>query len=268
MSFADQITALAIPDTKTVSFEPPRMWWHNGDRKSKTGGSFYTRASEFPEGLGEPWNAEERFEGEQGFATLKLNIAVLAYRSQPFRKYQDAAGRDRVEYATKWEKGMSIHTEVLCMVQGYTTGAVVWSMKGMTGQAVTGKSGIIRSYVDGLLREAGRVAKRGLPLWSFWLPISSKLLSGDKIAYEDTGFGSFVTPPALHLPVNPMDTLFVGQDMLTYGADLLREHEGWADARRLPEGTVNAEYTVEEPRQIAAPGGRNVPQPVADDDTY
>lgn len=264
-SFADQITALAIPDTKTVTFEPPRLWWHNGVKQAKTGGSFYTRASEFPAGLTDPWTPEERFEGEQGFATLKLNIAVLAYRSQPFRKYQDAAGKDRVEYGLKWEKGMSIHTEVLCMIPGYD-GAAVWSMKGMTGQAVTGKGGIIRSYVDGMLREAGRIAKRGLPLWSFWLPIGTKLLATDKIAYEDTGFGSFVTPPALHLPANAMDVLFVGSDLLNRGAELLNEHEGWADARRMPEGTVEAEYTVSETPQIAAP--RNVPVAVDEGDTY
>ena len=136
----------------------------------------------------------------------------------------------------------------------------------MTGQAVTGKGGLLRSYIDGLLKEASRVAKRGLPLWSFWLPIATKR-NGDKNAYEDTGFGSFVTPPALFLPEKPMDTLFVGQDVMTRGAELLTEHEGWADARRSNATTVDAEYTVTDVPQLTAPV-RNVPQPIEADDTY
>jgi hypothetical protein len=57
-SFADQITDLAIPDTtQTIAFEPPKIWFHNGVKQAKTAGSFYTRASEFANGLGAPWAA-------------------------------------------------------------------------------------------------------------------------------------------------------------------------------------------------------------------
>lgn len=273
MSFADQITALAIPDTNTAAFDPPRFNWHNGIKQVKTPGNFYAKQNEFAEGLGTPWVADSRFENEAGFTTPALKIAVLAWRQQPLRKTKTAEGRDQVQYFLKWEEGMTFHTEVLCMIEGFS-GAAVWSMKGTTGAAVTRrnrrepiKQGLLWNYIDGLLKEASRIAKRGLPTWTFWLPIATKL-AGDKIAYEDTGYGSFVTPPALHLPANAMDTLFVGQELLTLGEDLLREHHGWAEKRRPTEDTIDADYSVSESLQIAAP--RNVPQPVEADeaDTY
>lgn len=264
-TFSEQITDLAIPETKPVTFEPPRFWYHNGVKQAKTPGSFYTRASEFAGGLASPWSPEERFDGEAGFSTTALRIAVLAFRSQPFRKWKDAEGKDQTEFALRYEKGMTVLTEILCMIEGYDD-VCVWSMKGLTGQAVTGKgSGIIPAYVNGLLKEASRIAKKPLPLWSFWLPIASKKV-GDKIAYEDTGYGSFITPPAAFYPANAMDTLFVGPELLSRGDALLREHAEWADFRRMPNGVVNASYTVEEPKQL--PAGRNVPQLIGDDDSY
>ena len=266
-TFADQIAALAIPETKLVEFQPPRIWWHNGVKQAKTPGNFYTKAAEFPEALVAPWVPDDRFEGEEGYTTHTLRIAVLAVRSQPFKKFKDNDGKDRVEYGTRWEPGMSIHTELLCLIEG-SDAPVVWSMKGLTGKAVTGKGGILQTYQSGLLKEASRQAKRGLPLWSFWLPIASKK-HGDKIAYEDTGFGSFVTPPALYLPENPIDALFVGGEVLQRGADALNEYASWQDTKRLPEGVVEGEIVEDAPhpadiKQIAAP--RNVPQPVSDAD--
>lgn len=265
-SFADQITDLAIPETKLVTFEPPRFWYHNGVKQAKTAGSFYTRASEFAGGLSAPWAPEERFDGESGFSTSALRIAVLAFRSQPFKKWKDEEGKDQTEFAFKYEKGMTILTEILCMIEGYD-GAAVWSMKGLTGQAVTGRgAGLLPAYTNGLLKEASRIARRGLPLWSFWLPIASKRV-GEKVAYEDTGYGSFITPPALFLPANAMDELFVGPDALQRGADLLKEYPEWDTTKRMPGGVVTAEFTVEETKALPPPS-RNVPQLVGDDDSY
>lgn len=263
-SFAEQVTALALPtDVQTITFEPPKIWWHNGIKQAKTAGSFYTRASEFANGLAEPWIPEERFDGEAGFATTSLRLAILAYRSQPMRKYKDAEGKDQTEWKLRYEKGDTIYTELLCMIEGYD-GPVVWAMKGLTGQAVTGKNGILQSYINGLLKEASRVAKRGMPLWSFWLPIASKQTAG-KTAYEDTGFGSFVTPPALFLPENAIDVLFVQPEGIAKGADILNEYTEWSKTKRLPQNVIEAE--VVEVRALPAPN-RNVPQPIEADDTY
>jgi hypothetical protein len=260
-SFADQITDLAIPDsTPTFAFEPPKIWWHNGVKQAKTAGSFYTRASEFANGLSAPWATEERFEGEQGYSTSALKIAVLAVRSQAMRKYKDAEGRDQVEWLMRWEQGASVYTELLCMMEGYD-GPVVLAVKGLTGKAITGKGGILQNYQNGLLKEAARVAKRSLPLWSFWLPISSKQSNG-KTTYEDTGFGSFVTPPALHLPDAPMDALFVGPELIARGAEILNDMIDWPAFKRLPQNVVEGEV-VNAP-QLPAPKN----PVVSIDDTY
>lgn len=264
-SFAEQIAAVDIPATALPDAQPPRIWWHNGVKVAKTPGNFYTKADEFPGGLAAPWEHDDRFESEAGFSTRTLKIAPLAVRNQPFRKIKDTDGRDRVEYARRWEAGMSIHTEILCLMEGYD-GAVVWSMKGLTGKAVTGKGGILTVYRNGLLREAGLIAKKGLPLWAFWLPISSKM-NGDKIAYEDSGFGSLVTPPALVLPDAPLDTLFVGPDVLQRGADVLHDMAAWADYKRLPDNVVEGEVVY---AALPAPAatGRNVPVAMSANDEF
>ncbi len=259
-SFSEQVTDLAVIDNMpTVAFEPPRMWWHNGIKQAKTSGSFYTRASEFPNGLPTPWASDDRFEGEQGYSTSALKVAVLAKRTQAFVK--PAEQGQPVEWLTKWRAGASVYTELLCLIEGYD-GPVVWAAKGLTGKSV---SEILRSYENGLLKEASRVAKRALPLWAFWLPISSKRLADGKPAYEDTGYGSWVTPPALVLPEQAMDALYVGNDLIATGSDIWNEHASWSKFQRLPENTVEGE--VVQPLQIAAPG-RNVPQLVEADDTY
>lgn len=265
MSFADTIKGITIPQTAARDMDnQSRFYWHNGIRAAKTGGSFYAKQADFSGEFSPPWKADTRFEDEAGFGTTDLKIAVLAYRTQPFIQHEKLPGEKygRKEWFLKWEKGMKFYTEVLCFVEGYPDIAV-WASDGLTGKAVTGKGGIIPSYEAGLLAQAEGVAGQPLPLWAFWLPISTKRV-GDKIAYEDTGFGSFVTPPALHLPKDAMETRFVGGELLERGARLMKQYARWATTKRLPENTVEAEYTVSAPAQIAAP--RNVPQPITDAD--
>lgn len=267
LSFADRLADLTIPKTSVplMTFEPPRIWFHNGDRKSKTAGSFYTKDAEFPGGLGAPWADDDRFDGETGFSTQTLKVAVLSYRSQPFSKTQDEQGRDRVKFEQHWEKGMSILTELLCLIEGNDE-PVVWSMKGLTGKAVTGKGGILQQYKNGLMKDASRLAGQGLPPWAFWLPVASKRTADGKIAYEDTGYGSFITPPALTLPENPLDALFGGQDLIDRGEAALHQYPTWAETRRLPQNTVEGEV-VYEAAQAQLPPGRNAPQSYTPDDS-
>lgn len=264
-TFAEQAADLVIHTTKTASFDPPKFWWHNGDRKAKTPGTFYARAADYPEGLGAPWAAEDRFDNEQGFAAAELKIAVLLQRSQPFREVKDDTGKTTgVEWLTQWAKGDKILTELLCLVEGYEQ-PVVWSMKGMTAKAVVGRGGILWAYRDGLLKTACKLARRALPQWSFWLPIASKRTTDGKIAYEDTGFSSFITPPALHFPDNAIDTLFGGQALIDRGEDALALYPDWAEFRRLPGNTVEADAVVETVPALPA-ARRNVPQPITDAD--
>lgn len=266
-SFAEQITDIAIPEVAgSEGAEAPRIWWRNGVKQAKTGGFFYTSDKEFPGGLEAPWATKEVYDGENGYVAERLRVAVLAKRSQPFRDPKDASGkRDRTQprqWGLKWEPGMQIYTELLCFIEGYA-GPVIWCADGLTGKAV---DAALKAYKTGLLAEGSRVAKRALPWWSFWLPVSTKLAGDGKVAYEDTGFGSFVTPPALALGGNALDTLFVGAEVLAAGAEVLNDSfAAWAKTippHRLPGNVVEAEVVEIK----ALPAGRNVPQAIGEDE--
>ena len=269
MSFADQIKDLALPDVPTRAAEFPRIGWRNGVKQAKTGGFFYARADEFPDGLGAPWHAEQVYDGEDGYKTEALKIVPIATRTQPFRDERDPVTNKAIKGSRQWftrferGTGMQLFTEVLCLMEGYD-GPVTFCSDGLTGKAV----GVaLRAYENGLLQEAGRVAKQGLPMWTFWVPLATKT-NGDKIAYEDTGFGSFVTPPALALPENPLDALFVGSEVMERATAIYQQYAKWSTTLRLPNNTVEGEVlSITETKQIAAPG-RNVPQPLTADEEF
>jgi hypothetical protein len=50
------------------------------------------------------------------------------------------------------------------------------------------------------------MAKRALPLWTFWLPIANQRDASGKTAYVEAmdasgkSYGSVVTPPTIYLP--------------------------------------------------------------------
>lgn len=261
-TFAEQAADLVVRTGNTASFES-KFWWHNGVKAAKTPGSFYARAADYPEGLEEPWHSEERFDNEPGYVAAQLNIAVILQRSQPFREIKDATGKTTgIEWLTQWSKGDKILTELLCLIEGYDQ-PVVWSMKGMTAKAVVGRGGILQTYRDGLLKTACKLARRALPQWSFWLPIASKRTADGKVAYEDTGFSSFITPPALVLPDNAIDVLFGRQSLITRGEDALNMYPAWEQFKRLPGNIFEGETTVEMVPALPAPH-RNVPQMITD----
>ncbi len=268
MSYADQIKSLALPTVPTAQAEFPRIGWRNGVKAAKMPGFFYAKAGDFPDGLGAPWQAERVYDNEDGYKALELRIAPIASRVQPFKDERDPVTNRTIQgsrqWFTKWERGMQLYTEILCLMEGYS-GPVVFYSDGLTGKAV----GIaLRTYQNGLLQEAARVAGQGLPMWAFWLPIASKLQNDGKPAYEDTGYGPFVTPPTLHLPENPLDTLFVGPDVMEQATAIYQQHVKWATTLRLPNNTVEGEIVsiVNTPRQIAAP--RTVPQPLSADEEF
>lgn len=237
----------------------PRLWWHNGDKRNKNPGDFYTRAEEWVGDLPAPWSTVERFDGEAGWAAHVLRILPITYRSQAFRRVE-IGGKVRREYITKWEPGASVHTELLCFVEGLA-GSVVWSMKGMTGAAVTGKGGIFATARQVLIGPAEKALKKKVPMHAFWLPIGTRQKDG-KTDYVTLDQGSVITPPALRLPAGKegrdlLNLLYAGRAIIEEAGELREQYEAWRLEKRTPEPA----------EEVAPPPvGRNVPQPVGDDE--
>lgn len=232
MSFKDTVAGLDIPTVDDELTMPPRLYWHNGDRRAKTPGSFYTNADEYTDPPIKPWALVDRFQGEQGYTTTLLKIAIIGIRMQPF--ITDPQSKQRI-YIDAYRPGALIQTDVLCFADGITD-PVVWRTKGLTGKAVTDRArGIVAQYRATLLRAASAEAGKVMPLWTFWLPITGESERGVPI-YRDTGHGSYVTPPILHPQATEttpkvMDRLFVGAELLAFGADVRRQYDGWLKER-------------------------------------
>jgi hypothetical protein len=244
-----------IPSTPSFDDQqsgPGYVWWFNGTRAARTGGTFYTNREQLSTEPSDPWVPSTRFENEDGFETQDLRLAIIGYRQQAFRKEDD-----RRVYLDQWVPGAQLHTEVLALAEGIEA-PIVWSCKGLTGKAVTGKTGIIPTYRNTLLRDAERTARRKLPLWAFWLPISTQLDAQGRVTYVSTGFGNnVITPPALHVPGTSIDQtmeeLFVGNALIELGADLRGEYDTWLKQRR---GT-DEPHTQPENEEIAPSSSSN-----------
>ncbi len=245
MSFAETIQAIDVPVVDDNKVGPPRIWWYNGNKAARTLGRFYTRLDEVGTEPSDPWLPSNRFENEDGYDTPVLRLAIIGYRQQAFRRDED-----RRIWLDEWTQGAQLYTETLCFVEGIDE-PVVWASKGLTGRAVTGKGGILSTYRAGLLREAERKAKKRLPLWTFWLPIGTQLDQHGRPAYTSTGYSAnVVTLPALHLPHDDvglcLHELFVGKEMLSWGAEVRQEFDAWFKQRR---GNADANSPAEEDAQ-------------------
>jgi hypothetical protein len=262
-SFADQIAD--IEDLPIDALEPGRMSWLHGVKQAKMPGVFYIKAANLSETPGAPWaDDNERFEGEDGYSTPKLQIAIIGFRSQWFVPDEDRTKPPK-EWLLGYQEGIGAKkiTEYLCLVEGIND-PIVLSMSGKNkGQPMWD---IFKAYQNGLLKQGSRIAKRQLPVWSFWLPIANKRTPEGKTFYEDAKdgagntYGSVVTPPALYLPDNPLDTLYVGADIIRLGASIHNDFSEWFKVKRLPQGTVEGQVTVSATK--ALPPARNVPQPL------
>ncbi len=244
-TFLDTMINLDVPTFDDHADQPPRMYWHNGDKRARTAGSFYIKADELIATPDAPWERVERFQDEIGFTASLLKVAVIGYRQQPF--VDDKETRTR-RWLTHWEPGALIYTEVLCLVAGIDV-PVVWCAKGLTGRAITGKGGILAQYRSTLLRAAETSAGKPLPPWTFWLPITAAVDAQERPVYTDTGHGSFVTPPILHpqaleTSTKIMDRLFVGAQWVQYGVGIRQQFDAWLRERR---GQAPAAPVLEEP---------------------
>jgi hypothetical protein len=244
----------------------PRIWWHHGDQKAKPprGGDFYTRADDLPDGLPAPWEEAQRFDDEVGFTAATLRILPITYRMQAFVKDEDG----RRTYLPQWVKGASLHTELLCFAEGFD-GPVVWSMKGTTGKAVTDPKGSIFATAKKLIiLEAERRLKKRVPMYAFWLPITT-LQENGRTKFVRLEQGSIVTPPMLDLPPHKttedlLNDLYAGKGLIEHAAELRAEYDAWRQERRAIQAPAPA---PDEGEADLPPVSRNQPRPIeADED--
>lgn len=267
-SYLDQIE---LPDDlPEMRIEPGRLNWHHGKDagKVKVPGVFFGRDTAFAEPPPAPWESDDRFLDDDGpgFSVERLRLAFIGERSQwfiPGAKANDPIvwlrDGERVPEGTKIKK----QVEHLVLVDGLPD-VMMLSVSGYYKSRPI--DDILRAYERGALALEIRRRKRRLPRWTHWLTIGGRVdAQGKPILIKATDakgdeHGSDVTPPAL-LNTEPIEE-----------ADFLRAIEawnlynslGWFKYRRLPQGTVEASYTVESRPQL--PAGKNIPQPLTEAD--
>jgi hypothetical protein len=254
-----------------------RIQWRNGEPRMKSAGRFFVDGDKLGDrAIAAPWAATtETFESgdeAEGFGTEQLRVAILGVRQQPFVFVGEGRGQYKV-WHEKWEKGstdMRMQVDVLCLVQGLAdspdAAPVVWASSTIkTSFAIIGsKEPSIRVALAKILKAGKAFAGKDLPSWFFWLPIAGERdAKTKKPIYVETP-GRQVTPPKVHVPDElsreMLNKLYVGKDLLTYGADLRAEWDEWLKERRTNDGDDR------EPAAAPARGGRNAPQPLDDAD--
>lgn len=249
-TFAERIAAVDTPVVNDAAPTTPAIWWYNGSKQAKTPGIFYVKGAALQQEPADPWVPSQRFENEIGFETPLLHLALITWRQQPYHVVEVVSGgeqRKHRRYIAEWEPGAQIHTEIVCLAEGIAE-PVVWSCHGMTGRAVMGKNGICATYRTGLLRHAEQVARKRLPLWTFWVPISTLRDARGQVTYTDTGHGSLVTLPMLDWSdasqAELIDRLFTGEEWIVYGYEVRRQFESWRSQRRGLNGAANGNSTA------------------------
>lgn len=263
MSFLDTINA--IEDLPEVGELPlGSITWMHGNKAGKTPGAFFGKATEFNGTPGAPWSLDERFDDDPGYSAPTLRLAFIAWRSQWYME-EERNGKKYKNWITDYQQGARKQVEYICFAEGVDEPLILTLPKFTKAKPI---QDIVKEYQDGLLKQAARLAKRPLPLWSFWVPIQGQQKEGkpvyDEVLSGGQKTGAFVTPPTVAWPANPMDTLFVGEELLRRGADVARTYGKWREERRLPAGVIEGE--VVQPKQL--PAGRNVPQPVEEADLF
>lgn len=260
------------------------FYWLHGTNQggAKTPGVFYVKDTELAEPPDAPWQADNRYEDqaepESGYSAALLKIAPIVWHSQWYLSERDDDGEQvRRKGPRNWisgyEAGAQKHTDLICLVEGIPD-PLVLSADGKNKSGAL--SDIIRIYRNGLLRKADFQArkrgKRAVP-WMFWLPIAQKKRSDGstdyvKVVNPKTGkeTGSVVTPPTLYLPPDAIESLLVTEEQLRLGGEIFAAYLEWSRELRQPPNVTNAQYTITNTPQLAA--GRNVPQPIEDDEPF
>ena len=264
-SWVDEIDLLPEDIPGAANLEPGRLSWYHGvdAGKVKTPGVFFARETAFTDlPPAAEWEVDDRYadKGESGFAAPVLRLMFIANRSQWFIPGENQG--DMPQWLHDYQDGAKKLVEYLVLIDGIADPMVL----SVSGKYKAGPiADILSQYRRGALAQAMRKHKRTLPAWAFALTIGGKKGPDGKPIYEkakDTDgkeFGSLVTPPALLAAPAP-----VTREMLLYGADVWQQYQDWTKFKRGQEQVVEASYTVEE--RPALPAGRNVPQPVSDED--
>lgn len=246
-SFLDTINTIEdLPESGDLPLGS--ITWMHGNKAGKTPGAFFGKATEFSGTPSAPWASDDRFDDDPGYSAPALKIAFIAWRSQWYK--QEETGPKL--WLSDYEAGARKQVEYIVFAEGCDDPLILTLPKFTKAKPI---QDIVKDYRDGLLKQASRLAKRGLPLWAFWVPISGKSKDG-KPVYEEvsragTSTGAFVTYPVAIWGNNPMDTLFVGEELLRKGADVARTYGRWTEERRLPAGVIEGEIVP--PRQLSAP---------------
>lgn len=214
---------------------PPRIWWRNGSKQGRTPGFFYTKASDHPDALPEPWKASNRYDDEDGYEAPALTLALIGYRTEPFVSIEEN-GQKRMRFLAEYTPGASIYTEWLIAVDDLPYPCVLCA-KGLTGKAL---ADALRQHKASVHKLGEKQAKRALPLWSFWMQLEGEKNAKGGVVFTPTGHGSDVTRPVLTLPTYPeadlLEHLFVGADVLAAGIEIRNEYADWLKERRAVKG--------------------------------
>jgi hypothetical protein len=244
-----------------------RIQWRNGVPATQTPGHFFVEVDRL-EALGldapsEPWKPFTAVfasgDTAEGYRCDAAKLQVIGVRQQDATR--DADGRlaflaQRADRANR-PQGWTVVVELLCGIKGFTVPVVVRSRTIKTSMALLID---ICGGMRDLRRDAGKLAGRTLPPWFFYAPVTGAKDAKGKTVYEKTQ-GAMVTPPRLLLPAGEgrelYNALYVGRELVQWGEQVYQERVEWL---REPIGAIEAAH------EVAAPSGKNVPQPLEEDE--
>lgn len=270
-TFLDAMDELPA-DLPSVQIEPGRLnWYHGVDAgKVKTPGVFFGRETAFTEvPPPSPWETDDRFieDDGPGFSVARLRIAIIGSRDQWF--IPGETKKDKVQWLINGQRApagskVKHQIEYLILVDNLSD-PMVLSVSGYYKSKPM--ENIVRAYERGALAQLMRQKRRTFPRWSHWLTIGGKLDPRGLPLYEQAKDasgdeqGSVVTPPALVAP-----PVLLSPEAFQAGIDAwtLFNALGWFKFKRVPQGTTEGVYTIEEHPALPAP--KNAPQALSDDD--
>lgn len=245
-------------------------YWLHGSNKggAKTPGVLYVKDTEIADIPSDPWQNDGRYEDqenpERGFSAAMVRIAPIIWHAQwymPERSEDDQPRRRRgpKRWIQGYQDGAQKHLDLICLVEGLSDPMVISA----DGQNKCGAFlDILSKYRNGLLRQATMRARksgrRAPPPWSYWLPVANKRTPDGKTdyvkVYDGAGkeTGAVVTPPALFLPPDAIDSLLVTPEQFKQAADLYFAFQEWSKEQRV--------YVEQPQAQLTSGSHRNVPE--------